>query len=158
MTTVAWDGKTLAADSLGDQNGLRMPTTKLHCGVLADGVPFILGAAGETAWASMLLHWVRTLTVGTLRTEKYPHQCNDGPDRNDPHALLVVGGLGVLYKVGPMLVRLERDFHAVGSGRDYAIAAMHLGKTAEEAVSIACEFDCYSAGPVKTVTLENDND
>lgn len=151
MTTIAWDGKTLAADSLGDQNGLRMETTKLHRGVLADGHPFILGAAGENSWANMLHQWVKTLTVERLKYEPYPHQCNDGADRNDPAAIIVLGKFGVFYKAGATFAQLEREFHAVGSGRDFAIASMHYGNPAEEAVRVACRYDCYSGGDVRTM-------
>lgn len=152
MTTVAWDGDNLAADSLGDQNGLRMPTTKLHRGMLADGNHFIIGCAGETSWSRMLHQWVKTLSLETVETEKYPHQVNDGPERNDPHCILVLREYGVFYKVGPMLVRLERRFHAVGSGRDYAVAAMHLGLSAKDAVKVACELDCYSGGTINIMS------
>jgi hypothetical protein len=155
MTTIAWDGMTLASDSLADNNGLRNTTTKLHRGVLVDGVPFLLGAAGENAWSNMLHAWVKTLDLRGLQHATYPHQNNDGPDRNDPAAILILGERGVYYKGGAVWVRLEgRAFHAVGSGRDFALAAMHLGKTAEEAVELAIEFDCYSGGPIRSMELK----
>lgn len=151
MTTIAWDGTILAADSMGYQNGLRMPTTKLNRGVLSDGTAFILGCAGETSWSRMLHEWVKTLTLETLDTALYPHQCNDGTERNDPHGIIVLGRHGTLYKTGPVFTRLERGYHAVGSGRDFAIAAMALGHGAHEAVKLAIELDCYSGGKVQTM-------
>ena len=50
MTTIAWDGKTLAADSMGDQNCLRMKAVKVHRGVLADGKAFIFGGGSSRFW------------------------------------------------------------------------------------------------------------
>jgi ATP-dependent protease HslVU (ClpYQ) peptidase subunit len=38
-------------------------------------------------------------------------------------------------------VHYEDKKTATGSGRDYALAAMHCGKTAREAVEIACLFE-----------------
>lgn len=143
----------VAADSMGDQNGLIMPTTKLNRGVLSDGTAFILGCAGETSWARMLHKWVKTLTRETLDTAMYPHQMNDGPDRNDPHGIIVLGRHGAYYKTGPVFTRLEREYHAVGSGRDFAIAAMALGHDAIEAVKLAIELDCYSGGEVLTMGI-----
>jgi hypothetical protein len=153
MTTIAWDGTTLASDSLGDQNGLRMVITKLHRGVLADGTPFIMGAAGESSWANMTHAWIKSLSLPDMGHATYPHQVNEGPERNDPQVILVLGKHGTFYKVGKCLTRLESQFHAVGSGRDFAIAAMHLGKSAEEAVAVAIKFDCYSGGEIRTMRL-----
>jgi ATP-dependent protease HslVU (ClpYQ) peptidase subunit len=42
---------------------------------------------------------------------------------------------------------------AIGTGRDYALAAMHCGSTAAEAVAIAALFDPGTGGGVDTVTL-----
>lgn len=153
MTTIAWDGQLLAADSMGDQNGLVMPVTKLHRGVLTDGAPFILGCAGETSWARLLHQWIKTLSLETLEATRYPYQVNDGSERNDPQCILVLGKFGVFYKVQSMLIKLEREFHSIGSGRDFAIAAMALGKDAHEAVQLAIKLDCYSGGKIKTMEL-----
>jgi hypothetical protein len=153
MTTIAWDGETLAADSLGDQNGLRITTTKLHRGVLSDGTPFIMGAAGENSWANMAHAWIKSLALGDLMHATYPNQINDGSERNDPHIILVLGKHGTYYKTGKCLTRLESKFHAIGSGRDFAIAAMHLGKNADEAVAVAINFDCYSGGEVRSMRI-----
>lgn len=150
MTTIAWDGKTLASDSLGDQNGLRMPTTKLHRGVLTDGCPFIIGISGQHSWANMLYNWVRTLdTMGVCRA-RYPDQDAE----NDPTAILVLGkNHAVFYKTGATWATLERKFHAVGSGRDFAIAAMYLGGNAKDAIKLAIEFDVYSGGEIRTMEI-----
>lgn len=48
---------------------------------------------------------------------------------------------------------LDAPFHAVGSGAAYAIGAMAQGATAEEAVAIACRFDIYSGGRIRTLRL-----
>ena len=150
MTTIAWDGKTLASDSLGDQNGLRMPTTKLHRGVLTDKVPFIIGISGQNSWAHMLYNWVKTLDTMGVCQARYPDQDSE----NDPTAIIVLGQHKIaFFKTGPVWIRLERKYHAVGSGRDYAIMAMRLGKTSKEAVKLACEFDVYSGGEIRTMEI-----
>jgi hypothetical protein len=48
------------------------------------------------------------------------------------------------YCAGPYPMRNRSERWAWGSGRDFALAAMHLGKTAAEAVEVACLFqsDC----------------
>lgn len=41
--------------------------------------------------------------------------------------------------------------HAIGSGSDYALAALECGCNAEEAVRVAIKFDVYSGGDVTVV-------
>lgn len=48
----------------------------------------------------------------------------------------------------------NRGFAAVGSGGHLALGAMRAGKSAHEAVTIACEFDRNSKLPVHRVALE----
>jgi ATP-dependent protease HslVU (ClpYQ) peptidase subunit len=40
------------------------------------------------------------------------------------------------------------DYWAVGSGWEYARTALHLGKTVEEAIEVACELTIFCAPPI----------
>lgn len=51
------------------------------------------------------------------------------------------------------LMPTARKFHAVGSGRDYALAAMHLGLSARDAVGVAMEFDLNTGGELQEVAV-----
>lgn len=42
---------------------------------------------------------------------------------------------------------------AGGTGETIAMTAMRCGKTAQEAVELACEMDIYTSGPLQTVTV-----
>lgn len=42
---------------------------------------------------------------------------------------------------------------ALGSGAAYAITAMHLGLGAKQAVRVACDLDLYSCTPVRTFQI-----
>jgi hypothetical protein len=61
-------------------------------------------------------------------------------DRDDP-SILLVSREGVWRHVSGIFVKLSRPFYAIGSGRDYALAAMSLGCDSERAVRVASEFD-----------------
>ena len=50
--------------------------------------------------------------------------------------------------------RIKNDFWAVGTGANYAIAAMHLGCSPKEAVEIACRYDSCSNEPIDVLKLE----
>ena len=45
------------------------------------------------------------------------------------------------------------DVYAIGTGDDIARTALHLGKTPEEAMELACELDFNSGPPVVAETL-----
>jgi hypothetical protein len=44
--------------------------------------------------------------------------------------------------------KIKNEFHAVGSGAHYALAAMRLGLSPAEAVSLAAEFDPGTGGQI----------
>ncbi|MGH3770063.1 MAG: hypothetical protein ACRDRW_01450 [Pseudonocardiaceae bacterium] len=48
------------------------------------------------------------------------------------------------------------DFWAVGSGWEYARTALHLGKTVEEAIAVACELTVFCAPPISIHELPLD--
>ena len=134
MTTVAWDGKTMATDTLAtDSWGMReeQPEKVLR------GDDYLVGCAGEYG---QIMAWWRGAprSFEALLREGYSPYSKDS---NDP-ALVLVGPEGHPYRhVAGSFLRCSRAFHAVGSGRDYALAAMRLGQTAAQAVALAAEFD-----------------
>ena len=57
------------------------------------------------------------------------------------------------YETTAYPLRIENRQWAIGSGRDFAVMAMHLGKTAAEAVLLTAQF-CHDCGNgVDTVEL-----
>ena len=51
------------------------------------------------------------------------------------------------------MVRIDRGWHAIGSGGACAMAAMHAGADVKRATSIACEVDARCGGGVSTYRL-----
>lgn len=141
MTTIAWDGKKMAHDTLRtDGWGLKQYEP---CKVM-EGKDFLLGGAGD--WASILKFQQRVaeMTATQILNLGYPDYKKD---ENDP-SLLLVTRFGVFTHGASMWMRVSRPFHAIGSGRDYALMAMYLGKTAEEAVDLTREFDNDTGAPI----------
>lgn len=134
MTTLAWDGKTLAADTLAS-NGIKWRFHKLYR--LPDGS--IFGGAGSCQEILAVLAWLR-------KGEK-------PADLQNFEGLIItkagVSALGMRLMREPVLERC----YAVGSGSHFAIAAMACGKNAVEAVRIAARFDPGTGGRVETLTL-----
>lgn len=67
-------------------------------------------------------------------------------------ALVVLAG--GIYKIGSDYSVVDcGDFGAIGSGSPYARTAMHLGKSAKQAVEIATQLDLFTGGNVKEATV-----
>jgi hypothetical protein len=130
MSTVTYDGKSLAADRLcvGSFKTRAKKVWRLSRGRL-------FGGAGITEQVLAVRAWL--------------DEGGDKPDGlTDFNGILIESG--VAYRLEEKLIRdriLERC-HAVGSGAPFAITAMALGKSAREAVLIAARFDPRTGGGV----------
>ena len=131
MSIIAWDGTILAADKRASLGTLIRTTTKIfRVGEV------LAGYDGESAAWEEMLAW--------FRDGRDPAKFPAAQRNKDAWAgLLIVWPDKTLwrYEQTPYPVRYEPQQFAVGCGRDFALAAMHLGKSAPEAVEIASIFD-----------------
>lgn len=134
MTTIAWDGEILAADSQA-QTTFKSRIRKLYR--LTDGS--IFGAAGLVQEALAVVAW--------LQGDEKPTDL-----QNFEGLIITAAGASVL---GMRLMRepVLEPFYAVGSGAHYALTAMACGKNAVQAVRVAIRFDPESGGRVQTMKL-----
>ena len=77
-------------------------------------------------------------------------------DKDETANFLVVYADGRVHEYGRSHIPdiLEDEFVAIGSGRDFALAAMHLGQSAVEAVGLACRLDANCGLGVDEMTHE----
>ena len=143
MTTICWDGKTLAADRLALNSSLMRTTTKIRrFGNL------LAGASGDLSATIEALEWVR-------RGRSAADWPEIQKDKDDFAALLVIdGGRILVYEKSPHPAEFHDLIFAIGSGRDFALAAMYLGKTAAEAIEVASFFDCGTGNGVDVLGAE----
>jgi ATP-dependent protease HslVU (ClpYQ) peptidase subunit len=124
LTVLAWDGRFLVADRQATFGGTAIPATKVfrHNDVL-------IGVVGDAQEVMAFLEWYKSkdLPKPTLKAEFSSYVVSDKK----------------LYKYESMLYPFLMDtpFWAAGCGADYAMGAMAAGKTAQEAVEIACKLD-----------------
>jgi hypothetical protein len=136
MTVAAWDGRTLAADKMTDFGGLHATTTKirrLSGGRLAVGCGAASIVAEVCAW----------LNAGA-DPAAFP-EAQRSEEGCSPVLVVQPGGALLQYERSPHPVAIENPFWAIGSGRDFAMMAMRLGKTAAEAVALTAEL-CNNCG------------
>lgn len=150
MTTIAYKDGVIASDSRATYDDW----TKSKCVKLyrakskIDPVKgdVIVATAGHSSASLLFLDW---LEVGGE-----PRLHDRGVNEMNEFECLIVHKSGVW--IGDRLCRLEvleEEFWAAGSGRQAALAAMHCGKSAVEAVRIACRIDSFSGGRVVSMSL-----
>lgn len=134
MTTIAWDGKRLAADSQittssGVRDGYR--TKILRRGAV------IAGAAGPVGSIKAFTDWVQGGLVGDIPA-MHP----------DTEALLIAPGHVLSLEDGGRLVPMNVNVTAIGSGAKMAIGAMEAGASARKAIEIAARRDVWTGGAI----------
>ena len=148
MTIIAWDGTTMAADKQATASGFALITTKIF------RLPIgIVGFSGDSGCTMRLLEWLKR---GGLEIE-YP----TWDDKNNADALLVTPKCEVFYyssdcKGIPEII--GNPFVAMGGGRDYALATMHLGHNAVKAVEVTCALDVFCGCGIDALNLYEDPD
>lgn len=129
MTTVAIkkyikkykDRIELASDSLGNDNGV--------------GHPRNINSERE------LYNYFHTIK------EKFQ------TDGNDTEVFLVIFNNKIydlrLNKSSVDYMEIQGSFYSIGSGRQFALAAMEYGKSPREVVEVAIKYDIYSGGEIQ---------
>lgn len=135
MTTIAYRDGVLAADTLQTAPG--GITSK--CATKIGGKNGVLWAAtGDAAWCKSFRDWVATGMAG------------DAPKADEESG-------GIIFAPGNTIIVFHRNgveqreglpFWADGSGQDYALGAMQVGATAEEAVRAAAAWDHHTGGEI----------
>ncbi len=132
----------MAADKRCVYGDVVQPVTKIH-----QAGDCLVGGAGEFAFILAVIEWVRA----GRRLDEFPaHQ----RDKNDWQPVMVIDcdKRMLLYERTPHPIVWERGFGAIGSGKQYAIAAMHMGASAKDAVAVACEYDPGSGNGIDVLT------
>lgn len=143
MSVIAWDGKTLVADKRASYGTTILTTTKIFrvndC---------LIGYTGGACMGEQMVDWFKR---GML-PEDFPAQQRD---KDDWATFVIIWPSGATAKIErtPYPATYEDKFFAAGSGGDFALAAMHLGKTAREAVELACLLDSGCGNGITELTL-----
>ncbi len=141
MTTVAWDGKTLAGDG-------RITSGSLICSETEVKVRFLKGKIqGEQTIA---IGW-----AGSCEDAYYLMTCLQQDKAEEIPELdmnaLVITKKNVYRFDGKFFYPKKNKFEVIGTGSAIALTALTLGLTAKEAVKHACKLDCNTGGKITTL-------
>jgi ATP-dependent protease HslVU (ClpYQ) peptidase subunit len=147
MTTVAFDGLTMAADSRGtDDDAGIVKCQKIYRKRLGKR-DCLIGIAGDEFAALVFIDWYGS-------GKPVPHELISLDPETEDFGVMIWDGrkLWQANRFCRPVEILDKKF-AIGSGAQFALAAMDCGKTAKQAVQLACRRDCNSGGPVVTEAL-----
>ncbi len=133
MTTIAWDGQTLAADRMISYGDSCYEITKIQ-----KFEDYFIGTTGTTIFGLQMVEWFKQ---GAIK-EKFPSTI--GESVYNQMIVIDKSKTIFLYECGYIPVKIESKQIAIGSGSSYALAAMKTGMSAIEAVRLAIELDIYS--------------
>ena len=136
MTTIAAKASTgeIAADSMVSGDDSFYLVEKLRLGKTS-----LYGACGD--WDKILKFYQVLEAGGDL-------------DSDTDVTVLELRHDGIwIYESTIIPAKIKNDFWAIGTGANYAIAAMHLGLSPAEAVKIACMYDTSSHEPIDVLKL-----
>lgn len=150
MTTIAWDGKTLAADRCSWSGPTRRQVRKVFRIKAKDGKDFLVGFCGDGAFALAVLAWMRG------EADK-PSYRNYGVNP-DVQCAMVIDNDMTVWGVGASLTyyRFDESIMAMGGGQEFAWGALEAGATAERAIEIAIKRSDYAALGVDTVSFDDE--
>ena len=145
MTTIVWDGKTLAADgrmTCGNQvNEEDRKKIVIDTQSQVRGATVICYAmAGQADMSDRLGEWISQGCPHT--TDGIPVDWGD----NSFEAIIITTEAAYLYctRSGDLLEINHKT--CLGSGGEFAQVALHLGKDAKSSVKIAAQMDLFSGG------------
>lgn len=145
MTCIAWDGRVLAADKRANVAGYAATVTK----IMRTPAGELIGASGDFDTGRALMAWYCDgADAATYPDNREGEYCRA--------YLMVITREGKVHKYErePIALPFEDRFAATGSGRDYALAVMHLGHSARKAVEVACALDVGCGNGIDILRLK----
>jgi len=116
----------------------------------------VIGGSGSTEINSMLFMYARTHLIKTNDLDGIFDWFKEFLDwrkvKSDKYGIggnwfIIVLDKKAYYFENFLCVEIK-DNHAIGAGRDFALAALALGHSAKEAVEVACKLSAFCNEPV----------
>lgn len=154
MTTVAIKDNIIACDGLATLGGM---ITDYDAKKIAEVGGCLVSGAGR--WASVLKfqNWFADVMNHEIAQQENPYiqvvMPEDMVEDDFLGLVLYPDGVVYMFEGGQYSYEVKQPV-SIGSGSPYALAAMKAGCSAEEAIGIACDMDCYSGGNIQVFELE----
>lgn len=141
MTTLAYDGKTLAADRGAFYGDVIVSRRKLHR-IEWHGVPAICATCGEVAVTQQILRW--------MQGKEFEH-----PKHDESSMVLAVTKSGLWSICSTLMpLKINSKIFATGVGGAMAMGALAAGATSKQAIKIVERWGCGASNGIDEMTLE----
>ena len=149
MTTIAWDGKTLATDGRATNNDVVENDSTKKLFKIKGGIHGYVSCAicGNYVDALKIIKWIKS-----GMTDDFPEI-----DKETSAAVICIkknNTLDIYRSANKGFPLPHKGIYTDGSGWEIAMGAMDAGATAIEAVKIACRRDVHSGGKIQSYTFE----
>lgn len=150
MTTVAWDGKTLAADGCSWSGGVRRRVRKVFKVQHAERGELLAAFSGSSSFCTLVLEWLKGRGERPDPTLFYER------GDLDLQCAVVVDKYRRVWSLSNNLVWCEmlEPIFANGAGQEFAWGALEAGADAVRAVEIAMKRSDYAGLAVDAVSFE----
>ncbi|WP_430230494.1 hypothetical protein [Paraburkholderia tropica] len=138
MSTIAWDGETLAADRCSWSGCARRRSRKVFALTRADGSKVLVGFTGSQSFSVAVMDWMQG------KGEK--PDCKEFGVEPDNQCAIVVDEKLRVWTLGNKLqyCRMIEKIFALGGGQEFAWGALEAGATAKRAIEIAAKRGDYA--------------
>lgn len=136
MSVIVFDGRYLAADRRCVSDGVTQTVAKIGELEKPRGCFNAWGVTGDFAFGMAIREW----WLARRKNDDFPKPYKDAYAR----FFVFAPGLVREFAAQPNHVDIKTNAFAAGSGRDFALMALHLGKSVKEAVKLTSELtiDC----------------
>ncbi|MBT3413458.1 MAG: hypothetical protein HN736_18910 [Anaerolineae bacterium] len=155
------DGYEIAADSISVR-GSTQTKNNTNRSKLVEVNNMVIGSVGLAEESSLLQIFAKTHQPAAATEEgilefwsEFSGWKKKRTDKSNIENSYFIGLDGVVFYVNHWLITSVKSYEAIGAGMDFALAALHLGHSAEDAIETAIELSIYCEAPVQVIKKKN---
>lgn len=154
MTTVVVANNRVVTDSLACIGHTKTNYDAVKAMVVGE---YIIAGAGRMTSIYKFFDWFQDKLSHEEALQKYPYLNVIFPadlvEQDFTGVVLLADGGVLIYEGGSAALESTQPV-TIGSGGEFALAALYAGAEPEEAVEIAIKMDCFSGGGIVTYEIE----
>ncbi|MBT3322334.1 MAG: hypothetical protein HN392_08635 [Anaerolineae bacterium] len=151
------EGYEIAADSISVR-GYTQTKNNTNRSKLVEVNNMVIGSVGSAEESSLLQIFAKTHQPAAATEEgilefwsEFADWKKKRTDKNGIGNVYFLGFDGVVFFVEHWLISSVKSYEAIGAGMNFALAALHLGHSAEEAIETAIELSIFCEAPIQVI-------
>ena len=156
---VTKEGYEIAADSITVRGHTQTRGQNTSHSKLFEVNDLVVGAVGSAEESSLLRLYVLTRKPAAATEQallEFLSEFSEWKNKKANHARIensyLIGFEGKVFAVEHWLIEEVLTYEAIGAGMDFALAALHLGHSAQKSVETAIELSIFCESPVVVIS------